>query len=189
MRSLYTPYALNVSDFASGPPSSPSSGDIWIATVDANGTRWQFQYNAGSASAYKWEFIGGSPVLLQDTSGSKFVNTLSATWQQIYTGTIATAREGDYFVTTLGEANMQNTSGVREQAMTVGYTTPTNNYGIILWEDTLTINIVMTGMAVARWNSVPANSTWKYYQYMQNNTAGASGVYFPGMSVVPIRVA
>lgn len=69
MRSLYTPYAITVSDFASGPPSSPSSGDIWVGTnVDANGTRWQFQYNAGSASTYKWEFIGGAPFAVSTVS-------------------------------------------------------------------------------------------------------------------------
>lgn len=55
-------YKTTTSDFSAGPPSNPSTGDIWIASnVDANGRRWQFQYNAGSASTYKWEFIGGPP--------------------------------------------------------------------------------------------------------------------------------
>jgi hypothetical protein len=44
------------------PPASPADGDIWYLPADApNGVIWQFRYNAGSASAYKWEFVGGSP--------------------------------------------------------------------------------------------------------------------------------
>lgn len=59
-------YKTTTSDFSAGPPSNPSTGDIWIASnVDTNGTRWQFQYNAGSSSTYKWEFIGGAPVYVK----------------------------------------------------------------------------------------------------------------------------
>lgn len=55
--------SITTSAISGGPPASPTDGDIWIATaVDSNGTRWQFQYNAGSSSAYKWEFIGGAPM-------------------------------------------------------------------------------------------------------------------------------
>jgi hypothetical protein len=51
--------------WASGPPSSPADGDIWIATaVDSNGTAWHFRYNSGETT-YKWEFIGGPPVRVE----------------------------------------------------------------------------------------------------------------------------
>jgi hypothetical protein len=58
------PYAavpkITVGTFAAGPPAAPADGDIWVAKdVDATGVRWTFQYNAGSANADKWEFIGG----------------------------------------------------------------------------------------------------------------------------------
>jgi hypothetical protein len=54
---------VTTSALSGGPPASPADTDVWIATaVDASGARWSFQYNAGSASAYKWEFIGGAPV-------------------------------------------------------------------------------------------------------------------------------
>lgn len=54
---------ITTSAISGGPPTSPTDGDIWIASaVDTNGTRWTFQYNAGSSSAYKWEFIGGAPM-------------------------------------------------------------------------------------------------------------------------------
>jgi hypothetical protein len=47
-----------VGTLAAGPPGSPVTNDIWLATdVDANGTCWQFRYNSAEAT-YKWEFIG-----------------------------------------------------------------------------------------------------------------------------------
>jgi hypothetical protein len=59
---------ITTSSFSGGPPGSPTDGDIWIASsVDGNGTRWHFQYNAGSASANKWEFIGGAPIMFGGT--------------------------------------------------------------------------------------------------------------------------
>lgn len=84
---------MTVSAMSGGPPASPSDQDIWVATgVDANGTRWTFQYNAGSASAYKWEFIGGNetyirPAIANYVAGGAFVYTNSG---------LILARAGDY---------------------------------------------------------------------------------------------
>lgn len=42
-------------------PSSPVNGqEICFVADAANGIIWRLRYNAGSASAYKWECIGGS---------------------------------------------------------------------------------------------------------------------------------
>jgi len=61
----YAPNKVTVGTLAAGPPASPATNDIWIATdVDANGTCWQFRYNGASASAFKWEFIGGSDAIV-----------------------------------------------------------------------------------------------------------------------------
>jgi hypothetical protein len=90
---------ITTSTIAGGPPASPKDGDIWIATgVDANGTRWQFQYNAGSASTYKWEFIGGSSVLADVETQESTVSTAAVDLATV--GPQATlARGGDYEVT------------------------------------------------------------------------------------------
>jgi hypothetical protein len=45
------------------PPGSPVDGQLWFFPADAAGTVWQFRYNAGSASAYKWEFVGGAALV------------------------------------------------------------------------------------------------------------------------------
>ena len=67
---------ITTSTFAGGPPGSPADGDIWIATgMGSNGERWTFQYNAGSASPYKWECIGGSPVNTVLGNANVVINT------------------------------------------------------------------------------------------------------------------
>jgi hypothetical protein len=47
--------------YGTTPPASPADGDLWFLPADAtNGVIWMFRYRAASASAYKWEFVGGS---------------------------------------------------------------------------------------------------------------------------------
>jgi hypothetical protein len=87
---------------SSGPPASPNNGDIWYATGVNNGTNdagmvWGFRYNSGSASAYKWEFIGGSDWV-------QYIDTLESTaaaWPTVADLTTVgpgytTIRAGDY---------------------------------------------------------------------------------------------
>jgi hypothetical protein len=94
---------ITTSVLSGGPPGSPSDGDIWIATaVDANGTRWHFQYNAGSASAYKWEFLGGPPInYYKPSSTTDTITSIQPTFANLpTTGTAAellVPRAGDYF--------------------------------------------------------------------------------------------
>lgn len=89
---------VTVGAFASGPPGSPVDGDIWTATaVDANGTNWQFRYNAGSASSFKWEFIGGPPVRVRVSTMETTTNTGDvplATAGPTY----SVVRQGDYWI-------------------------------------------------------------------------------------------
>lgn len=73
---------ITTSTLAGGPPASPSDGDIWVATaVDANGVRWMFQYNAGSASSFKWEFIGGAPIARNDGANTFVYSSGAGTFQ------------------------------------------------------------------------------------------------------------
>jgi hypothetical protein len=58
-------------------PVSPYDGQevLYQANV-GNGIVWHFRYNAGSASAYKWEFLGGGPLLSYiDGSTGSFTGT------------------------------------------------------------------------------------------------------------------
>lgn len=52
--------------YATTPPGSPASGDIWYA-VDSTTSptyQWTFRWNNGSSNTDKWEFVGGSPALI-----------------------------------------------------------------------------------------------------------------------------
>lgn len=102
-RSAFSSNQLNVvgpsittSAISGGPPANPTDGDIWIASgVDSNGVRWQFQYNAGSSSTYKWEFIGGARVHTHyDYPGSTNIGLSTAT--AIPNCSITVPRAGDY---------------------------------------------------------------------------------------------
>jgi hypothetical protein len=76
------------------PPATPFEGQLW-ALPGANGLVWMFRYNAGSASAHKWEFIGGSPIRaeLQAT-----VNTASGTYVDLGGPSVVVPRAGDYVI-------------------------------------------------------------------------------------------
>jgi hypothetical protein len=79
-------------------PTSPADGNIFIYLADAtNGVNWAFKYNAGSASTYKWEFIGGPPILAtvetDETTTSTSYTDLSTTGP-----TVTIARAGNYYV-------------------------------------------------------------------------------------------
>lgn len=103
----YAPNKITVSTLAGGPPGAPSDGDIWVATnVDGSGIRWQFQYNAGSASTYKWEFIGGPD--LQLSNGTTVFTTAINTWM-LAPSSVTIARAGDYHIRLWGHTNIDTT--------------------------------------------------------------------------------
>jgi hypothetical protein len=80
------------------PPGSPVDGQFWLLPADAtNGVQWMFRYNAGSASAYKWEFVGGAP-LSHEVAGDE--STTSATYVDLGTlgPTVTVPRAGDFMV-------------------------------------------------------------------------------------------
>lgn len=97
---VYIPGAvprITTSPLSGGPPANPQDNDIWVATgVDASDTRWQFSYNAGSASAYKWDYIGGPPMYAEDAAGGE---TNSASYVDVGSNpSLTVARAGDYII-------------------------------------------------------------------------------------------
>jgi hypothetical protein len=44
-------------------PASPSDGqEVFYAADATNNVIWNLRYRSGSASTYKWEFVGGDPL-------------------------------------------------------------------------------------------------------------------------------
>lgn len=87
-----------VGTWAAGPPGTPTTGDVWLATaVDANGTDWAFLCDS-TQTTYKWLFVGGPPLFAEVTT------TESLTNQTVYTAlatagpSVALGRGGDFAV-------------------------------------------------------------------------------------------
>jgi hypothetical protein len=80
-------------------PGSPVDGQHIIYVADAtNGVLWPLRYNAGSASAYKWEFVGGSPLTAEVATTE---NTASTTYADLTTvgPQVTIPLAGDYLIT------------------------------------------------------------------------------------------
>lgn len=61
-------------------PAGPLDGqEINYLADAANGIVWRFRYRSASASAYKWEFIGGSALRVENVGGSAWGVWESAT--------------------------------------------------------------------------------------------------------------
>lgn len=57
-------------------PGSPTDGQMCVFQADAtNGVYWMLRYRSGSASAYKWEFVGGPPLFSEVTTAETRANT------------------------------------------------------------------------------------------------------------------
>lgn len=79
-------------------PSSPVDGqEIYYAADAANGVIWHLRYRAAAVTSYRWEFVGGTPLINRSTgiadeathsnvSGAAFSNvmTLTAPLQGVY---------------------------------------------------------------------------------------------------------
>lgn len=107
--------------WTAGPPGSPSDGDRWIAyNVDAGGTVWKFRYNAGSASAYKWERVGGEAALSQLITADAGT---SGAWTPDNRNKILCPRAGDYlcrytgFFNNVGASATEIITGVDDVAV------------------------------------------------------------------------
>lgn len=60
-------------------PANPTDGQevYWLADA-TNGVMWRFRYNGTSASAYKWEFVGGPPLYSEVTTAETTTSTTFA---------------------------------------------------------------------------------------------------------------
>lgn len=89
-------------------PASPVDGqEIYYVADATNGVVWHLVYRAADASAYKWNFVGGSPLrhMLDEGINTAYSTTTlstTATWADLTSGTVGplvtTPLAGDYMV-------------------------------------------------------------------------------------------
>jgi hypothetical protein len=166
-------------------PASPNDADECYYLADAtNGIVWHLKYRAASASAYKWEFVGGSEMFAPLTG---FI-TVSSTTPVALTGgpTLTAPRAGDYRLEWLGNSQQQATG---QSNM---YTTPASN-GVVIDSGTAATfvatgqfgggTVVMTRVATLVAGAVLTLWVW-------DNTPGMSVSFGPDyLKLRPIRLS
>ena len=81
-------------------PDFQDADEVILELSAANGVRWHLRYNSGSASPYKWEYIGGACLWAKDDS----TYTVTATSYQVAGPSVVIPRAGEYDVTVQAEA-------------------------------------------------------------------------------------
>jgi hypothetical protein len=104
------PYVVSGPSLVTTLPSSPIDGqEVYYLADAANGVVWHLRYRAVSASAYKWEYLGGPPLtaINPNTSTGITGNTLVRPSQTV---SITLQLAGDYIMS-WWTAGPNNTAG------------------------------------------------------------------------------
>jgi len=121
-------------------PASPVDGQeaILVDSTSNPTYQWRFRYNASSTSAYKWEWVGGSPWISDVATGESTTSTtpVGLTTPQF----LNTPRAGDYLVRVSAQASLTVAAfnvfvgvGVTASYYTqVGVASPNANYSVHL---------------------------------------------------------
>jgi hypothetical protein len=164
------------------PPSSPVDGDTADLQADASaGVLWRFRYNAGSASVYKWEFVGGPPLFARvDTNESA---TTTGSWLDLATvgPLVVLPRGGDY----LAQAGATMTHTAQSQfyaGIAVGAAEPLSSA-----EAMILVGQVISMPVMARATSVASGADLRL-RY-NNQTVGTLVARYRWISVQPVRIA
>jgi hypothetical protein len=173
-------------------PSSPTDGMeyVLVDSVSAPSYQWRFRYNAGSASSYKWEFIGGSPAQVEVATNE---TTSSASFTALTTAgpSFTLPRAGDYMVgigCTIGKSSGSGDSH-GYMSYDIGGTAAVSADGIagqFSEADNTAHSITSTPSRFKRKNGLSAVALVSKY-YVDNGLVGA--FYYRWMSVTPIRVS
>jgi len=170
------------------PPGSPVDGQIWYLPAAA-GVTWAFRYNAGSASAYKWEFIGGLPMMAyNNTAGS--VGSAN-TWTDIGgVPQITTPRAGDYKIDIQARLANGATAGQAGFVTAVVSGGSPGNFqvgaSVMAASQTTDVAGFLSGAQLADFAGIPASTIIRMMYY-----SSSTALQFANrtLNVTPIRVS
>jgi hypothetical protein len=182
--------AQAVATYGTTLPASPTDGaeHVLVDSTTNPSYQWRFRYNAGSSSAYKWEFIGGSFAQSLITTGEG-LTTLS-TWSDLATigPQVTLPRAGDY--------DVQASSMVSHSAQVaqVWLSLYLNNSGGASGPGGITQFLPNAGWTLAplpsltgRFSGVAASDKVKLMYY--NQLAGTATFSQRWLRVLPVRVS
>jgi len=163
-------------------PGSPVDGQECYFLADATlGIVWHLRYRSASASSFKWEVIGGPPLLAEQSADAPgWTNTGYATIAPACQVTVPLA--GDYIIQHTGQVwNSTTTAGVYS-AVKLGAAATADNDG---WHTTSGVaNTAQPGGTIIR-RTAAANDV---VVIQQKTLSGTAGTRLRRLSVVPARV-
>jgi hypothetical protein len=169
-------------------PASPTDGQQAVLVDSTTNPTyiWQFRYNAGSTSTYKWEFVGGSPATATRTPGTS-TTTLTAAYVDLADGagpSFTTPRAGDYWINLSCAVNDSAVQSVCNAGVGIGaFSIPILYGGSFInpagsWTGAAALGV---GTDIA----ASSELRMRYYQ----GIAGTFTAKYRTFSVLPIRVS
>lgn len=103
-------------------PTAPTDGQFFIYNANiTDGVKWMFQYRSASASTYKWEFIGGPP-LVGEVDALESTTSISLVDLTTVGPSVTVPLAGDYFVSYGANLDNNSASGYSMMSFAVGAT-------------------------------------------------------------------
>lgn len=165
-------------------PASPTDGlEVYFVASAADGVIWHLRYNASSASAYKWEVVGGPPLYAQTLPNE---NTISTAYVALATPgpSLTLPLAGDYVIDLGANINNLGASTTGLMSYDIGATPASDNDFVNAYNAT-GFQIQISAMRRQRKNGLPAVTLTAKYR-----ATAAAGAYFANrwISAEPIRV-
>lgn len=170
---------LNTAPF----PTTPADGEeITVEIVE--GITWRFKYNAGSASIYKWEFIGGPPYYAEVNTAE---STASATYVALATAgpSVNPQFAGEYLVEVGSNQANDNATGAQFHSFDIGATGAVD--GDSCSSSFLVVN-AGANLSIARSPKTLTVAGTSFVSKYRRATAGNASFSRRWMKVTPIRV-
>lgn len=171
-------------------PVSPADGDEVRFLADADsGVVWQLRYRDKAPSAYRWEFIGGSPIYAEVTTEENYgPGAGGATFGDLATSgpAVTLPLAGDYDVQHGCRAHVNGNAGFSLMSYAIGSTAASDNDAVIANEPAGD-NTSPKSMARMR-RKTGLSAVTLTSKYRNNNTTNTGAFSSRWISVTPIRV-
>lgn len=168
-------------------PGGPEDGqECFLLVDDAAGAVWHLKYREDSASAYKWEFLGGAP--LMDVVDTLDVAITTNVFTALATAgpavTLPAGVGGDFIVDVRAQIS-SNAAGVAVMSFKINAGAALSADGVTLATGAGDAGMVLGGSR--RKLAVPAGATFTT-MYKGTGTAVQSTFWFRSLAVRPVRV-
>lgn len=167
-------------------PGSPADGQVVYfqnAAMAIDGVVWQLRYNAGSASSYKWELIGGAP-WVEEIPGLQTTTSTSYTDLGTSGPSIAAPLAGEYVHRAGATAG-----GFQEAAymsFAIGASAANDARSIRTWHN---VSGVTVDASIAREQILTLSAGDVLLAKYKSNSGGLASFERRWMSMLPVRVA